>query len=133
MSTVPQFQTFKDLNVTFKPHPITGDLITSKDEAAVKQAIVNLLLTNKGERLFNSQIGSDIPRLLFEQLDYGVAALVQSEIKNVLTDYEPRINIISLEVIPNFDDNGFDVGMEFEIIGRDDIPLNVEFFLERTR
>jgi uncharacterized protein len=130
---VPQFQTFKDLNVTFKPHPITGDLITSKDEAAVKQAIVNLLLTNKGERLFNSQIGSDIPRLLFEQLDYGVAALVQSEIKNVLTDYEPRINIISLEVIPNFDDNGFDVGLEFEIIGRDDIPLNVEFFLERTR
>ena len=133
MSTVPQFQTFKDLNVIFKPHPITGDLITSKDEAAVKQAIVNLLLTNKGERLFNSQIGSDIPRLLFEQLDYGVAALVQSEIKNVLTDYEPRINIISLEVIPNFDDNGFDVGLEFEIIGRDDIPLNVEFFLERTR
>jgi len=130
---VPQFQTFKDLNVTFKPHPITGDLITSKDEAAVKQAIVNLLLTNKGERLFNSQIGSDIPRLLFEQLDYGVAALVQSEIKNVLTDYEPRINIISLEVIPNFDDNGFDVGLEFEIIGRNDIPLNVEFFLERTR
>lgn len=130
---MPQFQTFKDLNVTFKPHPITGDLITSKDEAAVKQSIVNLLLTNKGERLFNSQIGSDIPRLLFEQLDYGVAALVQSEIKNVLTDYEPRINIISLEVIPNFDDNGFDVGLEFEIIGRDDIPLNVEFFLERTR
>jgi phage baseplate assembly protein W len=130
---VPQFQTFKDLNVTFKPHPITGDLITSKDEAAVKQAIVNLLLTNKGERLFNSQIGSNIPRLLFEQLDFGVAALVQSEIKNVLTDYEPRINIISLEVIPNFDDNGFDVGLEFEIIGRDDIPLNVEFFLERTR
>ncbi len=119
--------------MTFKPHPITGDLITSKDEAAVKQAIVNLLLTNKGERLFNSQIGSDIPRLLFEQLDYGVAALVQSEIKNVLTDYEPRINIISLEVIPNFDDNGFDVGLEFEIIGRNDIPLNVEFFLERTR
>lgn len=130
---MPQFQTFKDLNVTFKPHPITGDLITSKDEAAVKQAVVNLLLTNKGERLFNSQLGSDISRLLFEQLDYGVAALVQSEIKNVLMDYEPRINIISLEVIPNFDDNGFDVGLEFEIIGRDDIPLNVEFFLERTR
>lgn len=130
---MPQFQTFKDLNVTFKPHPITGDLITSKDEAAVKQAIVNLLLTNKGERLFNSQIGSDIYRLLFEPLDYGVAALVQSEIKTVLTEYEPRIRIISLEVIPNFDSNGFDVEMEFEIIGRDDIPLNVEFFLERTR
>lgn len=128
-----QFQTFKDLNVTFKPHPITGDLIVSKDEAAVKQAIVNLLLTNKGERLFNSQIGSDISTLLFEPLDYGIAALVQSEIRNVLTEYEPRIRIISLGVIPNYNDNGFDVALEFEIIGRDDIPLNVEFFLERTR
>jgi phage baseplate assembly protein W len=130
---VPEFQTFKDLNVTFKAHPITGDLITNKDEVAIKQSIVNLLLTNRGERLFNSQIGSDISRLLFEQLDYGIAALVQSEIRNVLNEYEPRIRIITLEVIPNFDDNGFDVGMEFEIIGRDDIPLNVEFFLERTR
>lgn len=130
---MPQFQTFKDLNVTFKPHPITNDLITVKDEASIKQTIVNLLLTNKGERLFNSDIGSDVVKLLFEPLDYGVASLVQNEIYNVLNRYEPRINVLFLNVTPNFDENGFDVSLEFEIIGREDIPLNIAFFLERTR
>lgn len=130
---MPQFQTFKDLNVTFKSHPITGDLTSVKDETSIKQSIVNLLLTNPGERLFNSEIGCGINALLFEPLDYGIANLVNSEITNTLQEYEPRINIISLDVIPNFDDNGFDVNLEFEIIGREDAPLNVEFFLERTR
>lgn len=130
---MPQFQTFKDLNVTFKSHPITGDLTSVKDETSIKQSIVNLLLTNPGERLFNSEIGCGINALLFEPLDYGIANLVNSEITNTLQEYEPRINIISLNVIPNFDDNGFDVNLEFEIIGREDAPLNVEFFLERTR
>ena len=130
---MPQFQTFKDLNVTFKPHPITGDLVSIKDEASIKQAIVNLLLTNKGERLFAPDIGSGVSRLLFEQMDYGVAALIKSEIDQVLTEYEPRINIINLEVIPDFDNNGFEVGLEFEIVGREDTPVLVDFFLERTR
>ena len=130
---MPQFQTFKDLNVTFKPHPINGDLVIVKDEASIKQSIVNLLLTNRGERLFEPNIGSDIVKLLFEPLDYGVATLVKSAIISTLDEYEPRINIVSLLVTPNFDYNGFDVELEFEIIGREDNPLNVDFFLERTR
>ncbi len=130
---MPQFQTFKDLNVTFKSHPITGDLLSVKDETSIKQSIVNLLLTNRGERLFNPDLGCGIVGLLFEPLDYGVASLLNSEITNVLSEYEPRINILSLNVLPNFDQNGFDVGLEFEIIGREDVPINVEFFLERTR
>lgn len=127
------FQTFKDLSVTFKPHPITGDLITVKDEASIKQSIVNLLLTNKGERFFAPDVGSSISNLLFEPLDYGTASLLQSEIKTTLERYEPRIQIISIIATPNYDDNGFEVELVFEVIGRDDIPLNVNFFLERTR
>jgi phage baseplate assembly protein W len=125
--------TFKDLNITFKPHPITGDLIVTKDEAAIKQAIVNLLLTNRGERLFNANLGSSISALLFEPLDFGTAGMVSSEIDNTLRLYEPRINVLDVTTSPNFDDNGFDVELIFEIIGREDIPLNVAFFLERTR
>jgi phage baseplate assembly protein W len=125
--------TFKDLNITFKPHPITGDLIVTKDEAAIKQAIVNLLLTNRGERFFNADLGSSISSLLFEPLDYGTAGMVSSEIENTLRLYEPRINVLGVTTIPNFDDNGFDIELIFEIIGREDIPLNVAFFLERTR
>lgn len=127
------FKSFKDLSITFKPHPVTGDLIVVKDEADVKQSIVNLLLINKGERFFNSDIGSSITELLFEPLDYGTSSLVQSYITDTLNKYEPRIRILSLTTLPNFDDNGFDVDLEFEIDGREDLPVNVSFFLERTR
>ena len=125
--------TFKDLNITFKPHPITGDLIVSKDEAAIKQSVLNLLLTNRGERVFNANLGSSISSLLFEPLDYGTAGIVSAEIENTMNAYEPRIRVLAVNTLPDFDQNGFDVELIFEIIGREDIPLNVAFFLERTR
>lgn len=125
--------TFKDLNITFKPHPITGDLIVTKDEAAIKQSIVNLLLTNKGERFFNQNLGCSISELLFEPLDFGTAARMSAEVQNTLVFYEPRINVLSVNATPNFDENGFDIELFFEIIGREDLPINVTFFLERTR
>lgn len=124
---------FKDLKITFKPHPVTGDLQVTKDEAAIKQSIVNLLLTVKGERLFNANLGSSISSLLFEPLDFGTASLISSEIESTLNLYEPRINVLSIDVQPNFEENGFEANLSFEIIGREDLPINVEFFLERTR
>jgi phage baseplate assembly protein W len=130
---MPNFQTFKDLNITFKPHPITGDLTVTKDEAAIKQAIINLLLTNRGERFFNPRIGSSLSSLLFEQLDYATASLINTEVQNTLKFYEPRINVLSLNTEPNFDDNGFDIELVFEVTGRDDVPVSINFFLERTR
>lgn len=130
---MPQFQTFKDLSVTFKPHPITGDLISVKDDNAIKQSIVNLLLTNRGERFFEPEIGASISELLFEPLDYGVAALIQTKIRDTLTQYEPRINILDIRAEPDEVNNGFEVELVFEVIGREDIPTNVNFFLERTR
>jgi phage baseplate assembly protein W len=130
---MPTFQTFKDLNITFKPHPVTGDLTTVKDEAAIKQAIINLLLTNRGERLFAPRIGSSLSDLLFEILDFGTASLVNTEITNTLSTYEPRIRVLSLSTNPNFDDNGFDVELVFEVVGREDLPRSINFFLERTR
>ena len=130
---MPNFQTFKDLNITFKPHPITGDLTVIKDEAAIKQAIINLLLTNKGERFFDSRIGSSLSNLLFEQLDFATAALINSEVENTIKFYEPRVNILSISTVPNFDDNGFDIELVFEVTGREDLPTSINFFLERTR
>lgn len=127
------FQTFKDLNITFKPHPVTGDLIVKKDDAAIKQSVVNLLLTSKGERPFQPDLGSDLRRLLFETLDVATASEIATNIRETLKDYEPRISILSIEVDANYDDNGFDVALEFEIIGREDFPVAIEFFLERTR
>lgn len=131
---MPNFKPFKDLSITFKPHPITGDLIVSKDLAAIKQSIVNLLLTVKGERPFNSQLGSSLNRLLFEPLDYAIGSLIDSEIRSVLIKYEPRIIVNNVFVAPNFEFNGFDVELEFEVIGREDvIPQTINFFLERNQ
>lgn len=127
------FQTFKDLNITFKPHPVTGDLIVKKDDAAIKQAVVNLLLTSKGERPFQPDLGSDLRKLLFESLDSATAGLIASNIRETLRNYEPRIAVVGLEVATNYEENGFDVEIEFEIIGREDFPVVIEFFLERTR
>ena len=100
----------------------------------MKQAVVNILMTNKGERLFDPQYGSNVPSYLFDQLDYGTAANIQDAIRECLINYEPRIRINSLDVIPDFDQNGFEVQLAFKVIGRDDLaPFDVEFFLSRTR
>jgi len=130
---MPEFQSYKDFNINFKPHPVTEDLMVVKDDADIRQSIKNLLLTRKGERLFNSKIGTGLLDLLFDPLDFATSALIRSEIDTVLRNYEKRIRIQSLDVSPNFDDNGYDISLTYMIIGREDLPTNVEFFLESTR
>ena len=124
---------FKDLNITFKKHPVTNDVVVSKDASAIKQAIVSLLLTNKGERLMNPKYGSDIRSYLFEPLDYGTAAQIKANIRSTIDRFEPRISISALTCMPNYDDNGFDVEMTYIIRGSDEPPITVDIFLERTR
>ena len=124
---------FKDLNITFKNHPVTNDVVVSKDASAIKQAIVSLLLTNKGERLMNPKYGSDIRSYLFEPLDYGTAAQIKANIRSTIDRFEPRISISDLKCLPNYNDNGFDVEMTYIIRGSDEPPVTVDIFLERTR
>ena len=124
---------FKDLNITFKKHPVTNDVVVSKDASAIKQAIFNVLLTNKGERLMNPRYGSDIRRFLFEPLDYGTGFQIKANIRDTLDRFEPRISVLDIKCTPNFDDNGFDVVLQYNVRGTDDPPVAVEFFLSRTR
>jgi uncharacterized protein len=130
---MPSFQTFKDLSVTFKKHPVTDDLIVVKDKAAIAQAIQNLLFTRIGERVFQPNLGSRLLNLLFEPLDNATAALISLEIRQVLERYEPRIGVNSVIAYPDSDENGFQVELSYSIVGRQDTPVAVEFFLERTR
>ena len=116
------------------PHPVTGDLQVTKEDAAVKQSVVNLLLTIPGERPFNSNLGSRISELLFEPLDYGIAAQIQDEIRTTIRNYEPRIGIVQLVVEPEYEQNSFTVHLEFEIVGRQDTaPQEINFLLQRTQ
>lgn len=130
---MPSFQTFKDLSVTFKKHPVTDDLVTVKDKAAIVQSITALLLTMKGERPFQPNLGCGIQKVLFEPLDYGSAGVIKSEITTVLSRYEPRISIEGIRCLPDELNNGYEVELQFSIIGREDASVAVDFFLERTR
>ena len=130
---MPQQATFKDLSVVFKKHPVTDDLVTVKDKVAIAQSISNLLQTNNGERPFNPDLGSGLREILFEQADWGTAAIISGRVKECLIKYEPRIVVLSCNASPDFDNNGFDVEIEYEILGRDDGRIVADVFLERTR
>ena len=130
---MPNPGSFKDLNVTFKKHPVTNDLVTLKDNAAIAQSIKGLLLTTRGERPFQPRLGSGIQNMLFEPLDYGSAAMLKGEISDTLLAYEPRISVRAIRTFIDDANNGYDVELEYSIVGRNDRPVAVEFFLERTR
>ena len=130
---MPPFPTFKDLSVTFKKHPVTDDLVAVKDKAAIVQSITGLLLTRKGERPFQPELGCDIQDLLFEPLDFASAGTIKQEIRNTINRYEPRAIVEQLRCEPDYDNNGYNVELQYTIIGREDAPVAVEFILERTR
>tara|TARA_B100001250_G_scaffold95627_1_gene79931 strand:- start:1634 stop:2026 length:393 start_codon:yes stop_codon:yes gene_type:complete len=130
---MPTFQTFKDLSITFKKHPVSDDLVQVKDKAAILQSVTALLLTNKGERPFKPNLGSGIRESLFEPLDYATGGLIRGQVIDCINRYEPRISLDNVIVEPDELNNGYNVEIFFTIVGRDDAPEAVEFFLERTR
>ena len=129
---MPSFQTYKDLSVTFKKHPVTNDLVTVKDNAAISQSIAVLLQTDRGERLFQPQLGSDLRQMLFQPLDFGSAALIKSKIADCIGKYETRVAINDIRCTPDFNNNGYDVELFYTILG-DGRRVGTTFFLDRTR
>ena len=130
---MPEVSKFKDLSITFKKHPVTNDLVTVKDNSAVAQSIKGLLLTRKGERPFQPDLGSGLQDLLFEPMDYGTSALIKKEITETLAKFEPRVVVTNLICFPDYDNNGYDVELQYRIRGREDRPVGIDIFLERTR
>ena len=91
------------------------------------------MLTGRGERLFNPDLGSGLAQALFENIDVVSASQIQSEIDSLLRNYEPRINLTEVKVDPDFENNAFNVTVEYEIIGID-VPIQVlRFPLTKTR
>ena len=121
--------------VTFGKHPNTDDVLVAKDETAIKIALQNLIMTRRGERPFQPLIGSRIPELLFDILDFATAATISDEIFTLVDRYERRVRLVDVVTTPNFDSNAYEIQIEYEIIGRelDSGPLTTELLLERTR
>lgn len=123
---------YKDLDLNFTIHPVKKDINKNIDEMAVINSVKNLILTNHYERPFQPDIGSNIQKLLFENMDHITASAIQREIHQTIKNFEPRVNLNAVKVSPNFDNNSYNVGMEFYIINRTE-PITIEFFLERVR
>ena len=124
---------FKDLSMTFQVNPINYDLIALKNETAIARSVRNLVLTYPGERFFNENLGSKVSRSLFENIDEISASVIKDEIDNTIRNYEPRVDLTSVVVSPNYDNNEFNVTINYKIVGIDVLPQQLSFALQPTR
>ena len=126
-------RSFKDISLSFQKNPITNDLIALKNATAISRSIRNLIFTQLGERFFSPNLGSRIGGSLFELLDYGSASAIETEIKITLDNYEPRVEVDTIEVTPEYDNNGYNVLIAYTIVGQPDTPQQLDFILQATR
>ena len=124
---------FKDITLSFDPHPITKDLQILKNENAVRRSVRNIVETIPTERFFNSLFGSDVRDSLFEFVDFGTASIIADQIQIAVTNFEPRVDGVSVEVNPQPDNNTFECTVTFDIIGQEFPTQEYSFLLEATR
>tara|TARA_B110000902_G_C13960639_1_gene457262 strand:- start:68 stop:514 length:447 start_codon:yes stop_codon:yes gene_type:complete len=131
-SNISKVGTYSDLDLSFTKHPILKDITPLRDIDAVKQAVVNLVLTNFYERPFHPEIGGNVSTKLFEPADRFTASEIRDEIKEVLKNYEPRVNGVNVAVYDQSDANAYTVTIAFNVIFLQ-AETEVTFNLQRLR
>ena len=126
-------QGFKDVSMTFQSNPLNSDLIGLKNATAIARAVRNIIMTEPGEKFFDEDYGSRVSKLLFENVDDITASEIKDEIEYSIVNYEPRVNLINIEINPNYDNYEFDTVIRYEIIGADVPPQELSFALQPTR
>ena len=125
---------FKDINLSFTPHPVTKDLTVLRNENAIKRSVRNIVQTIPTERFFNSVLGSDVRNLLFDNfVDFGTASAIEDQIKVSIENFEPRADNLQVNVEPRPDQNEFEVNVIFDITGQDFPTQDFTFILQATR
>lgn len=123
---------YSDLDLNFSKHPITKDVSLKLNENAIIGSIKNIVLTNFGERRFTPNFGSNILAMMFEPLDDITAYNIRKEIATSISNYEPRVKLDFINVVPNFDRDGFDVTVRFYLLNSVR-PITTNLFLQRLR
>ena len=126
-------RSFKDISLSFEPHPITKDLPVLMNERAIARSVRNLGETIPTERPFNPFLGSNVRSSLFEFVDYGTASNIKDQIETSVKNWEPRVDNLVVNVDPQPDNNAFDCTVIFDIIGLDVPTQQFTFLLEATR
>ena len=126
-------QGYKDLSMSFKSNPLTNDLIGLKNESAIARSIRNLVFTLPGERFFDQDFGSDVSASLFENIDAVTAITIRDDIEYMIKMHEPRVELLDVQSLPNYDNNQFDVVVVYKIRGSSNPPQELEFVLLPSR
>lgn len=125
-------RTFTDIDAAFEANPNTGDVSIRSDDRAIKFAVRSLVMTSHYERLFQPEIGSQVKRLLFDNMDDMFVLTLTESITNLLNNYEPRIDVLSVNVQPIPENNKVYITIIFRIKNTEK-PLEVGITLERVR
>lgn len=132
INTKARVTDYKDLDLDFFRKPGSKDISKKIGEEAVKRSIRNLILTNFYDRPFQPAIGSNVQKLLFENFTEITAILISSAIKEVIANFEPRVIVLGVSVIPSPDNNAFTATITFRVLNRTE-PYVLDVFLERIR
>jgi phage baseplate assembly protein W len=126
-------QGFRDISMTFQNNPLNSDLIVLKNETAIARSIRNIVFTLPGEKFFNPNFGSRVSRSLFENVDEISASSIRDEIATSIINFEPRVELKNVEVLPDYDNNSFSVVIIYNIVGINVSAQQLEFVLQPTR
>ena len=126
-------QSFKDISASFKVNPLNDDIIATKNATAIARSVRNLVLTKQGERFFNPILGSQVSSLLFENIDKLTASAIADEIRITIDNFEPRVELTNIDVVPDYDNGEFNVTIHYTIVGIDVLPQQLTFALKPTR
>ena len=126
-------QGFKDISMTFQSNPLNDDLIAIKNENAIARSLRNIVFTLPGEKFFNQSFGSRITESLFENIDSITATVIVDEIRESINIYEPRVKLIDVKAFPDYENNGFDVIIIYDIVGSEVPAQELQFVLQSSR
>ena len=104
---------YRDFDLNMRAHPVTGKLIIRKNDDSIKQALKNLILTNLYERPFRPSFGSNLVYTLFENYSAETESLLKSYIETAIKNYEPRIDLLQIDLIGDPDSHKLDISILF--------------------
>ena len=133
MAIERKLRSFKDISLSFKPHPVTKDLPILTNERAIVRSVRNLVETIPTERFFNSLIGTDIRDSLFDNFTANTVMIIEDQIRATIRNFEPRVGNIGVEVDAIMDSNALNVKVLFDVMGLEIPPQSFTFILEPTR
>jgi phage baseplate assembly protein W len=125
-------QRYSDFLNDLIPHPVVKDIVKYVDEMAVSKAIRNLMLTDRGERLYQPDIGSNLKSMLFEPMSEATSELISTFVRETIKNYEPRAVVIKIIVVPNYERNLYSVSIVYMVINKSE-PTILNISLERIR